>query len=70
MMNVVCAHNCKDCFAMRVCAVNAFEETPETISVDPDKCIGCGVCKTVCVAFGFKALEKKAVNRLMGEAAA
>ena len=40
MLNVICAHNCKDCYAMRVCAVHALVDQQGAIYVDTDKCIG------------------------------
>ncbi len=40
MLNVICSHNCKDCYALRVCAVHAISEDEEGIYVDTEKCIG------------------------------
>ena len=68
MLNIICKHNCKDCFALRVCAVHAIEEQTTAIFVDTGRCIGCGSCKTACVAFGYKALEDKTSEWLMGSA--
>ncbi len=68
MLNIICKHNCKDCYALRVCAVHAIEEQREAIYVDTDRCIGCGSCKTACVAFGYKALEDKTTEWLIGAA--
>ena len=68
MLNIICKHDCKDCYALRVCAVHALEEQKGSIYVDTDNCIGCGCCKTACVAFGYKALEDKTLDWLMGAA--
>jgi len=70
MLNIICKHNCKDCYALRVCAVHAIEEKGAAIYLDTDKCIGCGACKTACVAFGYgyKALEDKTIEWLIGAA--
>ncbi len=68
MLNVICSHNCKDCYALRVCAVHAISDQEGAIYVDTDKCIGCGCCKTTCVAFGYKALEDKTEAWLKGAA--
>ena len=57
-MKTVCPHFCSDCFALRVCALRAVVENNGSIHIDTEKCIGCGSCKSVCVALGFKALEK------------
>jgi len=66
MLNVICRHHCKDCYALRVCAVHAIEEQKGSIFVDTDNCIGCGCCKTACIAFGYKALEDKTPEWLKG----
>ncbi len=57
-MKTVCPHFCSDCFALHVCAVHAVVENNGSINIDTEKCIGCGSCKSACVALGFKALEK------------
>jgi Fe-S-cluster-containing dehydrogenase component len=46
--------------------VDAIGEEKGLISVDTDKCIGCGCCKAACVTFGYKALEDKTTEWLMG----
>lgn len=66
MINIICRHDCKDCYALRVCPVDAIEEQKGLVSVDTDKCIGCGCCKTACVTFGYRALEDKTPEWLMG----
>jgi len=68
MLNVICAHNCKDCYGLHVCAVGALVDQQGSIYVDTDKCIGCGCCKRVCLAFGYRALEDKTEKWLMGQA--
>ncbi len=68
MLNVICKHNCKDCYAMRVCAVRAIKDRQGSIYVETDECIGCGCCKTACVMFGYKALEDKTPEWLKGAA--
>ncbi|MCE5335355.1 MAG: hypothetical protein LLG06_12300 [Desulfobacteraceae bacterium] len=66
MNNAICPHSCKDCFAMRTCAVGAISEVREGIVIDASQCIGCGCCKTACSAFGYKALQHKSMKRMMG----
>ncbi len=66
MLNVICQHNCKDCYAMRVCAVRAIKDEQGSIYVETDECIGCGCCKNACVKFGYKALEDKTMAWLRG----
>jgi len=68
MLKTICKHNCKDCFALRVCAVHAIKDKGDEICVDTDQCIGCGSCKAACIAFGNKALEKKTQDWLKGAA--
>lgn len=66
MLNVICPHNCKDCYAMRVCAMIAIVDQQGSIYVDPQKCIGCGSCKKACMTFGYSALADKTEKWLMG----
>jgi Fe-S-cluster-containing dehydrogenase component len=66
MLNIICKHACKDCYALNVCALQAIEEQEGAIYIDTERCIGCGCCKTACVAFGYKALEDKTTEWLMG----
>ena len=68
MLKIICKHNCKDCYALRVCALHAIEEKNGSIYVDTDNCIGCGCCKIACVTFGYKALEDKTPEWLTGSA--
>ncbi len=68
MLNVICRHNCKDCYAMRVCAVHAIKDQQGSIYVETDVCIGCTCCKTACIYFGMKALEDKTAEWLKGAA--
>ncbi|MBM4283632.1 MAG: hypothetical protein FJ128_00065 [Deltaproteobacteria bacterium] len=68
MLNVICPHNCKDCYALHVCAVRAISEREGAIYVDTGLCIGCGCCKTACISFGLKALEDKTVAWIMNAA--
>jgi Fe-S-cluster-containing hydrogenase component 2 len=68
MLNVICPHNCKDCFALRVCAVHAVKDQQGSIYVQTDECIGCGCCKTACLTFGYRALEDKTTQWLKGAA--
>lgn len=60
----ICPHFCHDCFALRVCPMHAISENGEAIDVDLGLCIACGTCKAICVAWGFKALEKCRVKGL------
>lgn len=69
MSKIICAHLCKSCYAMGVCAVHAISELNGSILVDTEKCIGCGSCKTACVAFGYKALQNKSPQSFMKHAA-
>jgi Fe-S-cluster-containing dehydrogenase component len=66
MLNIICKHACKDCYALRVCALQAIEKQGGAIYIDTENCIGCGCCKTACVTFGYKALEDKTTEWLMG----
>ena len=66
MLNIICKHACKDCYALNVCALQAIEEHEGAIYIDTENCIGCGCCKTACVAFGYKTLEDKTTEWLMG----
>ena len=66
MLNIICKHVCKDCYALNVCALQAIEEREGAIYIDTENCIGCGCCKTACVAFGYKTLEDKTTEWLMG----
>lgn len=68
MSKNVCAHLCKSCFAAHVCAVHAITEINGTVLINSEKCIGCGSCKTACVAFGFKALQNKSASSFMKDA--
>ena len=68
MLNVICKHNCKDCYALRICAVGAIIDRQGSIYVETGNCIGCGSCRTACVAFGYKALEDKTPEWLTGTA--
>ena len=66
MLNIICKHACKDCYARRVCALQAIGEQEDSIYIDTEKCIGCGSCKTACVTYGYKTLEDKTAEWLMG----
>jgi len=66
MLNIICKHACKDCYALNVCALQAIKEQEGAIYIDTENCIGCGCCKTACVTFGYKALEDKTTEWLMG----
>ncbi len=66
-MVLICPHTCKDCYAMRTCAVHAIEEKNNSIYIDKAQCIGCGCCKTACMHFGGKALQNKTTKWLMGD---
>ncbi len=54
----VCPHFCQDCFALHVCPTHAISEEAQAINVDMDLCIACSTCKSICTAYGYKALEK------------
>ena len=67
MINSICKHNCKSCYAKPVCAVNAILDQQGSIYVDTEKCIGCGCCRTACLTFSIDdALKDKTVEWLMG----
>ncbi len=51
MLKTVCSHNCASCFAVPVCAVGAMAEETDLVSVDTEKCISCGACRTACLSF-------------------
>jgi Fe-S-cluster-containing hydrogenase component 2 len=69
MLNIICKSNCKVCFAEPVCAVDAIIDQQGSIYVETDKCIGCGCCRTACVAFSYDhALKEKTVEWLKGAA--
>lgn len=68
MLNVICKHNCKSCYAEPVCAVHAIVDQQGSIYVETEKCIGCGCCKTACITFGLEALKDKTVEWLKGAA--
>uniref|UniRef100_A0A7C5EMI7 4Fe-4S ferredoxin-type domain-containing protein n=1 Tax=Desulfobacca acetoxidans TaxID=60893 RepID=A0A7C5EMI7_9BACT len=54
----ICPHFCRDCFALRACPMHAISANSDSIEVNLNLCIACGICKTICVAWGYKALEK------------
>jgi Fe-S-cluster-containing dehydrogenase component len=67
MLNTICKHNCKSCFALPVCAVRAIKDQHGSIFVETDECIGCSCCRTACMVFSFdKALNDKTVEWLKG----
>jgi len=67
MLNSICKHNCKSCFALPVCAVTAIKDQQGSIFVETTECIGCGCCRTVCMTFSSdKALKEKTVEWLKG----
>ncbi|UCD86895.1 MAG: hypothetical protein JSV01_03745 [Desulfobacterales bacterium] len=69
MLNIICKHNCKSCYAEPVCAVDAIVDQQGSIYVETEKCIGCGCCRTACVTFGYdQALKDKTVDWLKGSA--
>jgi ferredoxin len=39
---------CKYTDCVEVCPVNCFHEGPKSLSIDPDVCIGCGLCEPEC----------------------
>ena len=55
MLNVICKHNCKDCYALRVCALHAIKDQQGSIYVESDDCIGCGCCVSVCPTGALQA---------------
>ncbi len=65
-LETICPHNCKDCYAMRVCAIRAIVDQEGSIFVNHDECIGCGCCKAACEEFGYKALHSRTEKWLMG----
>jgi Fe-S-cluster-containing hydrogenase component 2 len=63
MLNVVCPHNCKDCYALSVCALRAIHDEPGSVILDTKKCINCGCCATACETFGYKVLKQWKVKK-------
>lgn len=39
---------CKDTHCVDVCPVDCFYEGPNTLVIDPDECIDCGLCEPEC----------------------
>ena len=67
MLNVICKQNCKVCFCEPICAMKAIVSQQGTIYVETEKCIGCGACRTACMAWSLdKALKEKTVDWLRG----
>jgi len=67
MLNAICKHNCKSCYALPTCAVRAIKDEQGSIYVQTEKCIGCGCCRTACITFAMdKALLDKTVEWLRG----
>jgi Fe-S-cluster-containing dehydrogenase component len=62
MLKSVCPHYCKDCFAIRVCAVKAMAVQEGAVHYETDKCIGCDSCKSACTSFGYKMLRTRRMN--------
>ncbi|MBF0235136.1 MAG: 4Fe-4S dicluster domain-containing protein, partial [Desulfamplus sp.] len=47
-MPVVCNH-CKNPYCMNVCPAKAYEKLNNgTVVIDPQKCVGCGICVKYC----------------------
>lgn len=58
-LSVRCQH-CDDAPCVRACLTGALSRDPETsvVTVDEDRCIGCGTCMLVCPV-GVLQLDKK-----------
>ena len=67
MTSSICPHNCKDCYAMHVCAMGAISDAQNSIELDTAQCIGCGCCKNACQTFGYNALQKNRFLRANSE---
>ena len=62
MPSVICQHYCKDCYASNICALDAIVEQGDTMLLDTTRCIGCGACRTACVAFGSSIIKPKMIK--------
>lgn len=52
-----CMH-CRDAVCVKLCPVNAAHYTPlETVDIDQQRCIGCGLCQSYC-PFGVPKVDK------------
>lgn len=65
MINTICIHICKDCYALTVCAVHAIGERPDAITLNTEGCIGCGCCKTACEHFGGSMIKHRTISAHM-----
>ncbi|MDI6854660.1 MAG: hypothetical protein QME75_13770 [Deltaproteobacteria bacterium] len=70
MQSVVCPQNCKDCYAVHVCAVRAIVSNNGGVSIDSGKCISCGSCSTACMTFGQKMIKPQKVKKQLSQKAA
>jgi Fe-S-cluster-containing hydrogenase component 2 len=69
MMNVICRQNCRVPYCEAVCPSGAITIHTNTVYVESDECVGCGICRRACSAFSYdKALEEKSLDWLMGRA--
>lgn len=43
-----CRH-CSEAYCLQACPVDAIKRQDGAVILDPDKCVGCGQCKTACL---------------------
>lgn len=69
MVNVICRQNCRVPYCEAVCPSGAISIHADTVYVESDECVGCGICRRTCTAFSYdKALAEKSRDWLMGRA--
>ena len=67
-MNVICPQYCRIPYCEPVCPTGAIVVGDKTVSVDSDRCNGCGLCKMACLTWSLdKNLAKRSLDRLIGK---
>ncbi len=70
LINFKICDNAKECSGIAVCPTGAlsWNEEKETIEIDNDKCISCGLCEKECPIGAIKvAKDKEAYNKIQKE---